>query len=144
MQPLAQLVGVVLAMHTALASEKDAGARDTRKTCDTDDLPRRSHPPRRLPGVNVPTLTLAEAVASAATGDIWLFRGRSAADFAIRAVTNSPVNHVGMVVAIDDLPPLLWHAELRSLAAGRVDRAASTRGSTAPPSRSRYDLERAL
>jgi hypothetical protein len=31
-------------------------------------------------------------------------------------VTNSPVNHVGMVVAIDDLPPLLWHAELgRSL-----------------------------
>jgi len=38
------------------------------------------------------------------------------ADRAIRAVTNSPVNHVGMVVAIDDLPPLLWHAELgRSL-----------------------------
>jgi hypothetical protein len=35
---------------------------------------------------------------------------------AIRAVTNSPVNHVGMVVALDDLPPLLWHAELgRSL-----------------------------
>jgi hypothetical protein len=31
---------------------------------------------------------------------------------AIRTVTNSPVNHVGMVVAIDDLPPLLWHAEL--------------------------------
>ena len=31
-------------------------------------------------------------------------------------MTNSPVNHVGMVVAIDDLPPLLWHAELgRSL-----------------------------
>ncbi|MEA2312794.1 MAG: hypothetical protein QOE28_2762, partial [Solirubrobacteraceae bacterium] len=30
--------------------------------------------------------------------------------------TNSPVNHVGMVVALDDLPPLLWHAELgRSL-----------------------------
>ena len=31
-------------------------------------------------------------------------------------MTNSPVNHVGMVVALDDLPPLLWHAELgRSL-----------------------------
>jgi hypothetical protein len=45
-----------------------------------------------------------------------LFRGKSIADVAIRAVTNSPVNHVGMVVAIDDLPPLLWHAELgRSL-----------------------------
>ena len=61
-------------------------------------------------------LELEEAVATAATGDIWLFRGRSVADRAIQAVTNSPVNHVGMVVAIDDLPPLLWHAELgRSL-----------------------------
>jgi len=61
-------------------------------------------------------LTLDEAVAAAHTGDIWLFRGKSMADRAIRAVTNSPVNHVGMVVALDDLPPLLWHAELgRSL-----------------------------
>ncbi len=61
-------------------------------------------------------MTLDEAIDMASTGDIWLFRGRSAADVAIRAVTNSPVNHVGMVVAIDDLPPLLWHAELgRSL-----------------------------
>ena len=68
------------------------------------------------PGVKHPTLTLDDAVDIASTGDIWLFRGRSAADLAIRAVTNSPVNHVGMVVAIDDLPPLLWHAELgRSL-----------------------------
>ena len=61
-------------------------------------------------------LPLAEAIATAATGDIWLFRGHSLADRAIQAVTNSPVNHVGMVVALDDLPPLLWHAELgRSL-----------------------------
>ena len=52
----------------------------------------------------------------ASTGDIWLFRGRTVADWTIRAATNSPVNHVGMVVALDDLPPLLWHAELgRSL-----------------------------
>ena len=61
-------------------------------------------------------LTLEEAVTAATTGDIWLFRGRSFADVAIRTVTNAPVNHVGMVVALDDLPPLLWHAELgRSL-----------------------------
>ena len=61
-------------------------------------------------------LALDDAVATAATGDIWLFRGRSIADRTIQAVTNSPVNHVGMVVALDDLPPLLWHAELgRSL-----------------------------
>ena len=57
-------------------------------------------------------LTLAEAASVARTGDVFLFRGRSAADHAIRAFTNSPVNHVGMVIAIDDLPPLLWHAEL--------------------------------
>ena len=61
-------------------------------------------------------LPFEDAVAEAATGDIWLFRGRSLADRAIQTVTNSPVNHVGMVVALDDLPPLLWHAELgRSL-----------------------------
>jgi len=66
--------------------------------------------------VNDAQLDFSEAVASASTGDIWLFRGKSIADRAIRAVTNSPVNHVGMVVAIDDLPPLFWHAELgRSL-----------------------------
>jgi hypothetical protein len=62
------------------------------------------------------TLTLPDAIEVAATGDVWLFRGRTLADRAIRTVTNSPVNHVGMVVALDDLPPLLWHAELgRSL-----------------------------
>lgn len=66
--------------------------------------------------VDRPALTLDEAVEIASTGDIWLFRGHSAADLAIRALTNSPVNHVGMVVAIDDLPPLLWQAEFgRSL-----------------------------
>jgi hypothetical protein len=66
--------------------------------------------------VHATALELEDAVATAATGDLWLFRGRSLADRAIQAVTNSPVNHVGMVVALDDLPPLLWHAELgRSL-----------------------------
>jgi hypothetical protein len=61
-------------------------------------------------------ITLAEALELTRTGDVWLFRGRSAADRAIRVTTNSPVNHVGMSVVIDDLPPLMWHAELgRSL-----------------------------
>ncbi len=58
------------------------------------------------------SLPIAEALATASTGDIWLFRGRSLADLAIRTATNSPINHVGMAVALDDLPPLLWHAEL--------------------------------
>ena len=57
-------------------------------------------------------LPFDEAIATAATGDIWLFRGRSLADRAIQTMTNSPVNHVGMVVALEDMPPLLWHAEL--------------------------------
>ncbi|MDU0290553.1 hypothetical protein [Saccharothrix longispora] len=59
---------------------------------------------------------LDEAVELTRTGDVWLFRGSSAADRAIRVTTNSPVNHVGMTVAVEDLPPLMWHAELgRSL-----------------------------
>ena len=57
-------------------------------------------------------LSLDDAVDLTRTGDVWLFRGRSAADHAIRAVTNAPVNHVGMAVVLDDLPPLMWHAEL--------------------------------
>ena len=53
-----------------------------------------------------------EAVEATRTGDIWTFRGRSVADRAIRIATNAPVNHVGMAVVLDDLPPLMWHAEL--------------------------------
>jgi len=69
-----------------------------------------------VPAHDPTSLTLDAAVAAAQTGDVWLFRGRSIADRAIQTLTNSPVNHVGMVVALDDLPPLLWHAELgRSL-----------------------------
>ena len=62
--------------------------------------------------MNVSVLGFDEAIATAATGDMWLFRGRSLADRAIQTMTNSPVNHVGMVVALEDMPPLMWHAEL--------------------------------
>jgi hypothetical protein len=58
------------------------------------------------------SLSLNAAVEITRTGDLWLFRGHSAADRAIRTLTNSPVNHVGMAVVLDDLPPLMWHAEL--------------------------------
>jgi hypothetical protein len=61
-------------------------------------------------------MSLTQAVNLTRTGDIWLFRGHSGADRAIQTLTNSPVNHVGMAVVLDDLPPLMWHAELgRSL-----------------------------
>jgi hypothetical protein len=62
--------------------------------------------------VNQSTVSLDRALDETRTGDIWLFRGRSGPDRAIQSMTNSPVNHVGMTVAIDDLPPLIWHAEL--------------------------------
>src|SRR6185295_12692746 len=103
---------------------------DGRGACERSPRPMRRRPParrlrsasraparvRRLRRVSEAMLELGDAVATAATGDIWLFRGSSLADVAIRTFTNAPVNHVGMVVAIDDLPPLLWHAELgRSL-----------------------------
>jgi hypothetical protein len=61
-------------------------------------------------------VSLNEALELTRTGDVWLFRGSSAADRTIRLTTNSPVNHVGMAVVLEDLPPLMWHAELgRSL-----------------------------
>ncbi len=55
---------------------------------------------------------LEQALEATRTGDIWLFGGGSRPDRAIQTLTNSPVNHVGMTVAIEDLPPLIWHAEL--------------------------------
>ena len=58
------------------------------------------------------SISLDDAVELTRTGDLWLFRGRSGADQAIRVVTNAPVNHVGMAVVLDDMPPLMWHAEL--------------------------------
>lgn len=62
--------------------------------------------------VETHTVNLAQAIEATRTGDIWLFRGRSGPDRAIQTLSNSPVNHVGMTVAIEDLPPLIWHAEL--------------------------------
>jgi hypothetical protein len=57
-------------------------------------------------------ISLDQACELVRTGDIWLFRGSSGADRAIRGLTNAPVNHVGMALVLDDLPPLMWHAEL--------------------------------
>ncbi len=48
-------------------------------------------------------ITLDEALTQTRTGDVWVFRGRSVPDRAIQMTTNSPVNHVGMSVVIEDL-----------------------------------------
>ena len=61
-------------------------------------------------------ISLDDATELTRTGDIWLFRGGKAADRAIHLTTNSPINHVGMAIVVEDLPPMMWHAELgRSL-----------------------------
>jgi hypothetical protein len=65
-----------------------------------------------MPGTGTAAIELDEALELTRTGDLWLFRGRTTADRMIQVSTNSPVNHVGMTVALDDLPPLMWHAEL--------------------------------
>ena len=115
MQLVAQLVGVVVLVGAALACHDHAGRGHAREACHAEQLPGHVHRSVGYGRERRP-LSLDDALATASTGDIWLFRGRSVADVAIRAATNSPVNHVGMVVALDDLPPLLWHAELgRSL-----------------------------
>ncbi|MCV7179157.1 guanylate cyclase [Mycolicibacterium sphagni] len=57
-------------------------------------------------------MSLTQALNETRTGDVWLFRGGSGPDRAIQTLTNAPVNHVGMTVALEDLPPLMWHAEL--------------------------------
>jgi hypothetical protein len=60
----------------------------------------------------VADISLDEAIELSRTGDLWIFRGRSGPDRAIQAMTNSPVNHVGMAIVVEDMPPLMWHAEL--------------------------------
>ncbi len=82
-------------------------------------LPDRTPPLRqtgRMPPTRRNPVLLDEAIDATRTGDLWIFRGSTLADRAIQAVSNAPVNHVGMAVVLDDLPPLMWHAELgRSL-----------------------------
>ena len=106
MQPRADVVRSQSPTPTLVAGDDRPRGRDAREPGETEELPPVHH--RYL----LVSLTLDQAVDLTRTGDLWLFRGRSAADHAIRTLTNSPVNHVGMTVALEDMPPLLWHAEL--------------------------------
>ena len=106
-QPLPHLLRRVRPPPPFLPGDRHPGGGHADETGQTQDLP----PPHAATVRPVP-ITLDEALRITRTGDIWVFRGRSAADRAIRLSTNSPVNHVGMTVALDDLPALMWHAEL--------------------------------
>ncbi len=94
-----------------VAGQDGAGGRDSGEAGDSEQL----HETHVAYGIGVAdsrALPLHDAVKLTRTGDVWVFRGASLADRAIQTLTNAPVNHVGMAVVIDDLPPLLWHAEL--------------------------------
>ncbi|EFD42781.1 LOW QUALITY PROTEIN: conserved hypothetical protein, partial [Mycobacterium tuberculosis variant africanum K85] len=110
------LVGRVGTSFPLIARHQGATRDDAGDTGQPDPLPHVAHPDRLYPpmvhGVDPSTLALDRALNETRTGDLWLFRGRSRPDRAIQTLTNAPVNHVGMTVAIDDLPPLIWHAEL--------------------------------
>jgi hypothetical protein len=114
MQPVADLLRCVRAARTVSSYGDDSG----RRNANDPGQPKPSRPTHlpRLRIVPATRIDLGQAIDLTRTGDVWLFRGRKAADRAIQITTNSPVNHVGMSVVIDDLPPLMWHAELgRSL-----------------------------
>ena len=63
--------------------------------------------------MNSTRISLDEAASITRSGDIWLFTGRKLADRAIRAATNSPVNHVGVVLAIEEDPSMMSPVEWR-------------------------------
>src|SRR5699024_11807366 len=54
----------------------------------------------------VAPVSLATAVDRTRTGVLWLFRGRTTADRLIQTLTNAPVNHVGVAIVLEDMPPL--------------------------------------
>lgn len=111
LQSLGEL-GIVGVDPGPTLADHDGGGTGDGDRCDhpeADPLPA-PHGPYHSE-VPAPIL-LDDALARARTGDLWLFRGRTVADRAIQVATNSPVNHVGLVVAVDDLPPLIWHAAL--------------------------------
>ena len=69
-----------------------------------------------MPRTGTAPVAFATALDTTRTGDLWIFRGGTVADRVIQAASNAPVNHVGLAVVLEDLPPLMWHAELgRSL-----------------------------
>jgi hypothetical protein len=106
-QPVAKLVGFVIVVGAAVADEHYAGGGDPGETGKANQLPAHTHRFRSLLGV--------ERHGPASRGsrrngvdrrhlDVSRQIGRRPCD---PSGDHSPVNHVGMVVAIDDLPAAL-------------------------------------
>jgi hypothetical protein len=114
MQPVADLLRCVVVVAAFSTFKEHTRGCHTDERRDTQDFPPLHTP--TLVAVSQPRISLDRAIRQTRTGDIWLFRGRTLADRTIQVATNSPVNHVGMSVVVEDLPALMWHAELgRSL-----------------------------
>ena len=89
----------------------DAGGHDAGQRGHAQDLPQ-PHPPTVRPCHDRPRSRPTRPSTTPAPATCGCSVATPIADRAIRVATNSPVNHVAMVVALDDLPPLLWHTEL--------------------------------
>lgn len=125
-QSLPDLVGVVRVSLSLTACDQDARGCHSHESGHAERLEplsaAGSHVVRIGPpgagehwqyrGMSPDTVPLAAAAHRTRTGDLWLFRGRTAADRLIQTLTNAPVNHVGVAVVLDDMPPLMWHAEM--------------------------------
>ena len=143
-QPLAQFVGLVVALRPALARDDDAGGRHSGQAGEPDQLPGYAHRVRRLWRVNDAALTPRR-------------RGRDRRDRGHLAVPRQvdprprdprrhqqpgqPRRHGGRARR----PAAAAVARgARPLAARRVDRGAAARGAAAPAARRGDDVERAL
>lgn len=125
MEAFPDLIGLVGSALTFRPCREDPGGGDPHQAGRADGLEPLSSPglhgsKRRSRsgsgwqdrGMTVDTVPLAAAAHRTRTGDLWIFRGRTPADRLIQTLTNSPVNHVGVAVVLDDMPPLMWHAEM--------------------------------
>lgn len=115
LETLAHLLGRERPTLPLATRDHDTGCSHADDAGQPDDLPPLhgfTVATRDTARMNAASLSLDAAVEITRTGDLWLFRGHSAADRAIRTLTNAPVNHVGMAVVLEDMPPLMWHAEL--------------------------------
>lgn len=119
-EPHAHLLGGVCRASAFRASDRGAGGHHPDETGQADPLPREAtlraggagRHTGKVAGYIGSVLPLDDAIELTRTGDLWIFRGRTVADRVIQTMTNAPVNHVGMALVLDDLPPLMWHAEL--------------------------------
>ncbi len=132
------LVGRVSTSPADRARHQGATRDDAGDTGQPDPLPHVAHPDKAISayGMGWTWSTPLDSAERNPHRRPWLFRGRLLTHRAFQTLTNALVNHVGMM-AIDDLPPLIWHAELGDKLLDVADRHQPPRAAQRrPPSRS--------